>query len=198
MPLFRHVASGTFPGEQWTFTLHTAGLGSLTSAQTTWEGATGAIWTGQYDALVPPEVVMTEVTTASLDETTGGQISRLSTGVTRPGVAVAEMLPFQCSVAVSTRSDLATRSGRGRFYLPALAEGNTASGRLSSTAQAAIVTAANQFFSSLDTGGLNPVLLNRTTLVQTPITQFDVGDIIDTQRRRRNGLIEQRTTASVV
>lgn len=197
MALFRHVASGTSPGEQWTFTLHTSGAGSLASAQLTWEGATDAIWTGQLDALISADVSMTEVSTASLDETTGGQISRLSTGVTRPGVNVGEMLPFQCAVVVSTRSDLATRSGRGRFYLPPIAEGNTTAGRLSTTAQAAVVTAANQFFSSLDTGGLDPVLLNRTTLVQTPITQFDVGDIIDTQRRRRNGLIEQRTTDSV-
>lgn len=197
MPLYRHVAAGTSPGEQWTFTLHTTGLGSLTSAHTTWEGATGALWTGQLDALVSADVSMTEVSTASLDETTGGQISRLSTGVARPGVAAGEMLPFQCALAVSTRSDLATRSGRGRFYLPPLAEGNTAAGRLTTAAQSAIVTAVTQFFSSLDTGGLEPVLLNRSTLTQTPITLFDVGDIIDTQRRRRNGLIEERVTAAV-
>lgn len=197
MPLYRHVASGSSPGEVWTFTLHTSGAGSLASAQSTWESATGALWTGQLDALISADVVMTEVSTASLDEETGGQISRLSVGVDRPGVAVGEMLPFQCAVAISTRSNLATRSGRGRFYLPPLAEGNTAAGRLSTSAQAGIVTAVNQFFSALDTGGLEPVLLNRTTLVQTPITQFDVGDIIDTQRRRRNGLIEQRTTSAI-
>lgn len=197
MPLFRHVANGSSPGETWTFTLHTSGTGSLESAQGAWEAATGALWTGQLDAFISADVAMTAVSTASLDETTGSQISRLETGVSRPGVATGEMLPYQCTVAVSTRSDLATRAGRGRFYLPPLAEGNTAGGRLSSTAQAGIVTAVNQFFSSLDTGGLEPVILSRSTMGTTPITRFDVGDVIDTQRRRRNGLLENRTTASV-
>nr|CRY97176.1 hypothetical protein [uncultured prokaryote] len=197
MPLFRHVASGASPGEQWTFTLHTTGAGDLTSAQATWESATAALWVDQLDALISTDVVMTEVTTASLDEGTGGQISRLGTGVDYPGVSESEMLPFQCALVISTRSALATRSGRGRFYLPPIAEGNTVGGRLSSTAQAAVVTAGSQFFAALATGGLEPVILNRSTLAQTTITQFDVGDIIDTQRRRRNGLIEARTTASV-
>lgn len=197
MPLYRHVAAGTSPGEQWQWTLHTQSAGSLTSAQATWESATGAIWTGQLDALFSADIVMTEVTTASLDETTGGQISRLSSAVNRPGVNAGEMLPFQVSEVVSLRSALATRSGRGRFYLPPIAEGQTAAGRLTSTTVSAIVTAVNQYFSALDTGGLDPVLLNRTTMVQTPVTQFDVGDVLDTQRRRRNGLLEVRVTGSV-
>jgi len=198
MALYRHVAKGSFPGETWTFTLHTTSAGSLTAAQTSWEGATDALWTGQLDALMCTDVVMTEVSTASLDETTGRQISRVATGVSRPGTAVGACLPFQCAPVVSLRTDLATRSGRGRFYLPALAEGNTSAGRLTTTAQNAIVTAAQQFFASLDTGGLAVVLLNRTTLAQTAVTRFDVGDVIDTQRRRRSQLVEQRISGSVL
>ncbi len=197
MALYRHVAKGR-PGEVWTFTLHTTGLGDLTSAQTAWESATGALWTGQLDALMCTDVAMTEVSTASLDEATGRQISRVATGVTRPGTAVGACLPFQCAPVVSLRTDLATRSGRGRFYLPALAEGNTTAGRLLLASQQAIVTAAQQFFASLDTGGLQPILLSRVSLAQTPVTSFDVGDVIDTQRRRRNQLVEQRITGSVV
>jgi len=197
MALYRHVAMGTFPGEEWTFTLHTTGSGSLAAAQTSWEAATGALWTGSLDGIVATDIAMTEVTTASLDEAGGGQLSRLSDAVTRPGVSTEESLPAQCAVAVSTRSSLATRGGRGRFYLPPVDTTVMDAGRLSAVAQALIVASAELMFSTLDGSGLSPVLLNRTTMVQTPITAFDVGDVIDTQRRRRNKLIEARVSGAV-
>lgn len=197
MALFRHVAKGSFPGETWTFTLHTTSAGDLTAAQTGWEAAVDALWTGNLDTLVCADVALTEVSTASLDETTGRQISRVATPQTQAGVAVGACLPFQCAPAVSLRTDLATRSGRGRFYLPALAEGNLAAGRLTTTAQNAIVTAVSAFFAQLGTAGLQAVLLNRTTFAQTVVTRFDVGDVIDTQRRRRNQMVEARVGADV-
>jgi hypothetical protein len=39
------------------------------------------------------------------------------------------------------------------------------------------------------------VLYGRTSHLTTPIAQFNVGDVIDTQRRRRSKLIETRTTS---
>lgn len=197
MALFRHVMSGTTPGETWSCTLHTTGAGSLASAQTAFSGAVSAFWTGELDSIVTTDVVVTEVSTASLDPATGKQLSRLIDDVSLPGVATGEMLPFQCASGVSWRTATATRSGRGRMYLPPLAVSVLDTGRLSTSAVSTISDAVGQLTDSLDGGGLVLVLLNRTTLVTTPVTSQDVGNVIDTQRRRRNKLIEVRVSSPV-
>ena len=197
MALYRHVMSGTTPGESWSCTLHTTGAGTLAAAQTAFNGAVGAFWTGELDSIVTADVSVVETSTASLDEATGGQISRLIDDVSLPGVAAGEMLPFQCASGVSWRTALATRSGRGRMYLPPLAVSVLDTGRLSSAAVSAIVDSVGQLTDSLDGGGLALVLLNRTTMATTPVTSVDVGNVIDTQRRRRNKLIEVRVSAPV-
>jgi hypothetical protein len=155
------------------------------------------MWTGALDAIVSADVSCTETTTASIDEATGKQLSRLSTSTTRAGASTEETLPAQCACVVSTRSALATRSGRGRFYLPPFDVTVMSSGLLSAAAVGTTLAAAQALFSSLDGAGLSPVLLNRSTMVQTPITSIDVGNVIDTQRRRRNKLIEARQSATV-
>lgn len=197
MALYRHTAMGTFPGEEWSFTLHTTGSGTLTAAQAAWDAAVGSMWTGGLDAIVSSVVSCTETTTASLDPATGKQQSRLSTSTTRAGAAAGETLPAQCACAVSTRTALATRSGRGRFYLPPFEVSVMSSGVLSASAVGTTLAAAQALFASLSGAGLAPVLLNRSSMAQTPITALDVGNVIDTQRRRRNKLIEARQSVVV-
>ena len=196
MAVFRHVMLGTTPGEEWSCTLYTTGSNTLSSAQTAWEAAVTALWTGELDAVVTADVAVTEVSTASIDPATGRQMSRLIDDVSLPGVAAGEMLPFQCASSVSWRTALATRAGRGRIYLPPLAVSTVDTGRLSSAAVTAIVGAVEAFWGSLDGDGLAPILFGRTTFTQTPITGADVGNVIDTQRRRRNKLIEVRTAVT--
>jgi hypothetical protein len=193
MALFRHVMMGTTPGEEWSCTLHTTGTNTLSSAQTAWSSAVSALWTGELDAIITPDVVVTEVSTATIDPATGKQLSRLIDDVSLPGVDAGEMLPFQCAVSVSWRTAVATRAGRGRMYLPPLAGTVLDTGRVSAAAVGDIVGAVEAFWNSLNGDGLAPVLFGRTTFTQTPITGADVGDVIDTQRRRRNKLIEVRT-----
>jgi hypothetical protein len=197
MAIFRHVMSGVTPGETWSCTLHTTGAGTLASAQTAFSGAVGAFWTGELDSIVTADVSVTEVSTASIDAGTGHQISRLIDDVSLPGVAAGEMLPFQCASGVSWRTAMATRSGRGRMYLPPLAVSTLDTGRLSSAAVSTIIDAVGQLTDSLDGGGLALVLLNRTTLATTAVTSVDVGNVIDTQRRRRNKLVEVRVSSPV-
>ena len=197
MALYRHIASGTFPGDSWSFTLHTLGSADLATAQTSWSGAVSALWTGALDAYVATDVEVTEVSTASLTQATGGQISRLIDDVTLPGVATGETLPAQCALCISWGSSLATRAGQGRAYLPPLAVSVMDAGRVSSAACTAIAAAAHDMVAALEGDGLNPVLYSRTTFLTTPITKGNVGNVIDTQRRRRNKLIEVRTPFAV-
>lgn len=197
MALFRHQASGIVPGESWSFSLHTTGELSLAAAHTSWTDSTGTAWTGGLDGVMAPDVVMTEVSTAELDVTTGGQTTRVIGDVSRPGVDAGSMLPFQCAPAVSFRTAFATRWGRGRLYLPPPAASVLSAGRLSEVAQDVILGAMQALFAGLQGDGLTPVIWSRTRLETTTIVSIDVGDVIDTQRRRRGSLIEERVSAAV-
>lgn len=193
MAVFRHVMAGTTPGESWSCTLYTSGAGTLAAAEATWVTAVEAFWTGGLDAIVTPDVSVTELSTASIDPATGGQMSRLSDDVSLPGVAAGEMLPFQCATSISWRTALATRAGRGRIYLPPLAVSVVDSGRLSAGAATTVAGAAGDLVAGLDSGGLSLILFGRDSHTQTPVTAGDVGNVIDTQRRRRSKLVEART-----
>lgn len=197
MALYRHVVTGISPGESWSFTLHTEGTASLEAANTAWHDAVVALWTGQLDALVSPDITVTEVSTAELGLDTGMQLTRVIDDVSLPGVATGAMLPFQCAAAVSFRTQFATRWGRGRLYLPPLSADVLSAGRLSASAQGTILAAMQAAFTALQGDGLNPVIWSRTKLTTYPIVSIDVGDVIDTQRRRRNKLVEERVSANV-
>ena len=199
MTTFRHVAKGTYPGEAWSFTLHTSGTIALTAAQAAWNSAIGSFWTGNLDALVHTAVSLTEVSTASLDPTTGAQVSRLADDVSLPGVATGGLLPAQVSVVASLRTATATRAGRGRFYLPPFDKSTVTvtTGRLNSASVTACVNAVDALLSSLITDSLTPVIYHRSSFTTTNLTQFDIGDVFDTQRRRRDKLIEARTSQTL-
>lgn len=198
MTVFRHIAQGTHPlGDSWTFSLHTEGAVSLTSAQAQWVTASGSLWTGALDAHISTGMSMTAVATASINETTGGQISREEDGVVRPGVSASAILPPQVALCVSLRTAEATRAGRGRFFLPSLVAAATLDGRLTNTARGDVLAAAVAMFGDLVTGGLTPILWGRTAKTKKVVTQIDVGSLFDTQRRRRNDIVEERISATI-
>lgn len=197
MALFRHRVVGSSPGEQWSFTLHTTGTGTDATANATWSAAVGAMWTGQLDTLVTGELSVVERTTTLINEATEGQISRTSDPTELPGAAVEEMIPYQVALVISLHTGLANRHGRGRFYLPPLTVGAVASGRLSAAAQATVAGAVESLFLELSSGGLTPVVRDRTGHVSTNVDLASVGDVFDTQRRRRNKLIENRAMIAV-
>lgn len=197
MALFHHTFSGTSVGDSWSFNCHTVGAGTLAAAQAGAVAAANALWTGQLDGLVCDDVVLTEVSTASLNEETDKQISRLADDLNLPGVGAAECLPFQCSVAVSLKTDFATRSGRGRFYLPPMTTAIMSAGRVSAAAITTAVAAVNAWWGALDTAGLALVIRSKTSHTSVSVTSGNIGNVVDTQRRRRNKLIEVRTNLAV-
>jgi hypothetical protein len=107
------------------------------------------------------------------------------------------MLPFQCATVITLVTASATRHGRGRFYLPPLGVGVLDTGRLSAAATGSLELAFTSFFDVLSTAGLSVVVRNRSGHVSTPVTEARVGNVIDTQRRRRNKLIETYTAIAV-
>lgn len=197
MALYRHQLIGTYPGEIWQFGLHSDGALSLAAAQSAWMSAVTDFLSVAYLGDLCADVAFTEATTAELDPATGLQLTKASDPRSEVGTSTAACLPFQVTPVVSLRTAVANRSGRGRFYAPSPAVDTQAGGRMTAGSQGNLADSAAAMLTSLDGAGLQPVLFSRTTFNTTPITSLDVGDVLDTQRRRRNQLIETRTSRPV-
>lgn len=104
--------------------------------------------------------------------------------------------PFQSAIAMSLRTARPGRSFRGRLYWPALnAELNAASLRLAPALTQALaedcVQMLNQIAAESQLGlAYVPVVVSQTLGINSPITRVEVGDILDTQRRRRDAVVE--------
>lgn len=199
MTVYNNVISGTWPGETWSFTIHSEKVGgSLSAAATAWATACAVFWTTGGAAgiapYVPSSVASVEVSTASLDPITGKQVGRTIAAFAHPGTSASEELPPQCAVVGSMRTTLATRAGRGRFYMPPMAANVLNAGLVDSTIQTEIATVIKEFLQSLATSTYPAVIYHRASRLTDAVVSCDVGNVFDTQRRRRSKLVETRVS----
>lgn len=199
MALFRHTASGTVLGGNWSFTLHTEGSLSVGDANAAWVTALAAGWAGtnKLEDIYASDTVMDTASTAGINPATDGQTTRVTATVNHPGTITGNPMPFQVAVVVSLLTDTATRHGRGRLYLPAPDVSMCVDGELSSTALTNIDTGMEALFDSLNTSVLTPIVRNRTAHSSINVTSARVGSVFDTQRRRRNKIAETYTAITV-
>jgi len=124
------------------------------------------------------------------------------------GGSSAYLHPNQCTLVVSTLTQYERGyAHRGRFYLPSCAKQVDATTGGITTGEAGLVaTAAALFLSELhDQPGPEPllsdmhvcVMSNRGTGATNRITAVEVGTVIDTQRRRRNAMLEVYSRAAL-
>lgn len=194
MALYRHTLLGAYTGEIWTFRVHSDGNVSLAAAQSAWSSGIGAFGSVAYLGDLPATCSFTEITTAELDPVTGGQLTKASDPRSEVGTSAAAGLPMQIAPVVSLRTLDASRRGRGRFYAPSPAVDTQAEGRMTTTARGNLADSAEAMFNALQAAGLTPVLYGGAGATPLNLTSLDVGDVVDTQRRRRNKLIESRTS----
>lgn len=198
MALFRHTARGTFPGEIWTFNIHTIGALPVADANNAFAVGLQTLFDASMLALYAPDVEVTSAATASIDEATDKQITRVEDALGLSGTSVNEQLPFNLALVVSLRTSLATRAGRGRFYLPAMASNVLAGGRLATASQTTILNAVTGFILTLSSAGLQTVVRNPQPVGENQlVNRVEVGDVFDQQTRRRNKLVEVRVGAAV-
>ena len=193
MALYRHRLEGTFPGEIWSFGLYTDSNLSVAASQSAWMTGITNFW-AEATALFAADVATTRAVTVELDPATGRQLTGAEDTRTDVGTSAAETLPFQCTPVVSLRTATLSRAGRGRFYAPSLAVDQIAGGRLLIAARDTLADAALELVQGLTAAGGNVVIYHRSSGTTTPVTSLNVGDVIDTQRRRRNQLEEARTS----
>lgn len=198
------VANGHTQGETFTFTLHAFNAaGTVAGAAAAWHTAVGLLWNGvatpadSIKQLVPTTCGIDQSSATELDPLTGKNLGKAITAETLVGTGVGEALPAQCTITVSLRTALFNKSGRGRFSLPPFIVSEMTAGRLGATARGQVNTAAQKMIQSLNGAGYTVCIYHRSTRTHDNVTTVDVGDVYDTQRRRRNKLVEARVSLSV-
>jgi hypothetical protein len=117
--------------------------------------------------------------------------------------------PSQCSLVVTLQSDRPRGiASKGRMYLPGIAGGVNGAGKLDSDRVNSIANNLKTFFDSfandadvpdqLILAGKAKSALLAGTAQNDYVETFKVGDVVDTQRRRRNGLSESYQTRVLV
>lgn len=111
--------------------------------------------------------------------------------------------PYQSATVISLRSNVPGASGRGRLYWPAIGSTlSTTTLRLATPTTTAVATAAKTYLDAIETAlkeAFHPspditdvrlAVYSPTRRSCTDIVRIEVGDILDTQRRRRDAVVE--------
>jgi len=189
---------GTTNDGGWSFGVWTTNTGDdAAAALTKFQTAVAAMWASGIDAFISDQIAYTAQKVVTVDQSTGKQITRADGAVTDAGADTGESLPPQVALAVTLRTALATRAGRGRIYLPPFAVSQVVNSRMNATHKGTTLTAVKGMFDTLISDGHTPVLYGRTAHTVTPITTLALGDVFDTQRRRRDAYAETYTSTAV-
>jgi len=204
MAFYRGTVKGHLEGgEIFNFTMHFSGVtGQAATGATELADAVTLMWSGtnspagNITALYPAAI---GVDLAQMDELTsfGTNLAQGRASLSLVGTGTDEPLPPQNAIVVSLRTNEPTRAGRGRFFLPSPVVTTVIDQRLDSAAQGDILNGALAMLNHMKGLGLTPVVFHRNNSLVSPIVTIDVGDVFDTQRRRRNKLVETRVSATL-
>ncbi len=123
------------------------------------------------------------------------------------GTLTTTLFPPQITLAATLASSLPRGLGaKGRMYLPGICHPLISGGIISTTNQTNIGTNLATFFNAVNTAapvGSRVILASEghkktnTGALNKNVTSVKVGNVYDTQRRRRNGIRETYTTANL-
>lgn len=128
-----------------------------------------------------------------------------------PGAPVvgtgSALLPPQSAIVVSLITDTPGARGRGRLYFPGFGSQLATTFRLNAPTSADFAADAKTYLSAIQTAmlaaigsppftGLRLAVRSRQSRTTHPVTSLRVGDVLDTQRRRRDRLPETYSSLS--
>ena len=146
-------------------------------------------------------VVWSQVNVSELGATPANPIlTSAQASIADGGTSADVSLPAQCSPCVSLSTSTAGSRARGRMYLPPPdSTAVTISGRLDASFRTATINALDTFFATMAANAATPVVVSSVGGVYTSyvVNTIRLGDVVDTQRRRRNNIAEVYTTAAV-
>lgn len=113
-------------------------------------------------------------------------------------------LPLQSALVASIRTNTPGGSGRGRIYWPALGATLTTNGRLNVPTATTVLTGIKAYLAGIEADleaqfvgvPFNLAVRSKTTHTTPHATRIQVGDVIDTQRRRRDAQPETYTSVN--
>lgn len=210
------AAHGGLPsGEVWSCGMRLGGDGGLVWTQDMLEAvalAAANSWrTFQNTASIgwASGVSLDGVTARAVDTNGITRVLAERSPAAAPGTFGTLYLPNQAAVVVTLITTKPGRTGKGRIYLPLLGLSLGTTGRISSTTVTNVANAARTLVQGINTGvataltGGAPI---PKVAVQSQVagsgatamvTGLRVGDIVDTQRRRRDSVAETYTSVTV-
>lgn len=206
MVFYLHKAEGVLGGDfAWSFGAVSSSTATEAAAETAWAAGIAAMFNATaFNGFLPSDVTLT-LTSTSTATALFKQTTKTETTHSIAGVATTS-LPYQVGEIVTLRTNLATKYGHGRWFLPPLGTGALASGGfvLSSAATDAIVAAVNAAFAAW-TGTLALQILHRkapigggvAAMSTTPVSSGDVSNKFVIQKRRADKLTVTRTAITV-
>jgi hypothetical protein len=195
--------NGTLPsGEVFSTGIHAQSALDIAEVSATWVSAITALWTGTGSAgindLYTPETILTTSVVTELDPLTDKAVDQIETALSIPGGATGTPLPQEVAVVITTRTAQPGPSGRGRLFMPPPASSTVSQeGRLTSGNQLTYVGGFTVMFQAMASATHDPILHSKGRADRL-ITRFDVGDVFDAMRSRRDKLIESRTTSAPI
>lgn len=212
MPYFRVAIEGSWPaaGEVFStgFAVYCPPPNDLTqSDMNLWAEAMYDYWDAS-----PAEVQQAEASIGSTGQVDRFRITRYaSPGQPATAIAVSNGVPIvgsgaitsppQCARVWSLLTGIPGRSYRGRMYWPKVTGALGSSFRDASVNQSMAFNVAailsNLAECSVAGSDFQPAVASVTLGEVTPVTQVRIGDVVDTQRRRRDALVENYFTSPV-
>ena len=201
--------TGVMPGgEVWSCGVRTSGaLGSTAQVTLDALAAAGVAGWSTFHSTVANSLgagVTFELCTVRVISTAGITVGQSEVSPVAPVLGSGTVTkPNQCAVVVTLMTATAGRRGRGRYYVPVLGNNPTATGRITAAQRDSIATTSATMLGVLNDGLDNALYTARVGvqsqvgLTSAVVTTIRVGDVWDTQRSRRDNLIEAYTSRVV-
>jgi len=150
---------------------------------------------GQMTSNLRMDAVKINACTADGKVINGANYFQLKTPIAGTAAA-SSSLPAQLAVVASLRTGARGPGGRGRMYWPFNNVAGSA-GVVGSTAQQVLREGVRDFCEDVRAIGPLAAVVNVAPVTYSAVTAIDVGNLYDSQRRRRNAIAETFTSATV-